>query len=72
MYTKCLPTDVNDIVGLFKCIHSVDIVCILLILRKADIYKCDECDVFIRSCIEKMETMDSQQVAFTFLWFLQR
>ena len=40
--------------------------------RKSDIYKCDERDVLIRNCVEKMENMDSQRVASTFLGFLQR
>ena len=40
--------------------------------RKSKIYKCDERDVFIRNCIKEMESMDPQQVASTFLSFLQR
>ena len=49
-----------------------DRVDVLFSNRKPDIYKCDECDVFMKNCTEKIENMDSQQVASTFLGFLQR
>ena len=40
--------------------------------RKSYIYKSKRCEVFIRSVVEKMESMESQQVASTFMDFLQR
>ena len=40
--------------------------------RKANVYQCEEMGVFIRSYIEKMESMDPQFIDSTFLAFLQR
>ena len=40
--------------------------------RKFLIYKCEEMNVFTQSCIKEMESMDPQQIATTFLNFLQR
>ena len=39
---------------------------------KPNIYQCEEMTVFVRSCIEKMESMDPQLIASVFLAFLQR
>lgn len=40
--------------------------------RNFKVYQCKQMNSFIKSCIEKMEIMDSQQIAFTFLGFLNR
>ena len=40
--------------------------------RKPEIYNCRGMQAFIDSCIERMESMPPQQIASTFLSFLQR
>ena len=40
--------------------------------RKPNVYQCEEVAVFVKSCIEKMESMDPQLIASIFLAFLQR
>ena len=42
------------------------------LLRKPKIYQCEEFSVFIKSCIEKMESTAPHLVASTFLGFLNR
>ena len=39
--------------------------------RKPSIYQCEEMAVFVKSCIEKMESMDPHLIASIFLAFLQ-
>jgi len=39
---------------------------------KTALYQCDEMTVFMKSCCEKMESMEPNLMASTFLAFLQR